>query len=221
MTDCNSDSDSDSPHKSSESFSLILPNILRRTLPVVDQSDISISQVGSGTYSYVFGLSDAKVIKVYHAEESYRDKYIKSPKYFEAGSFRETFFNSILNHKNLFKYDSVHHDPELGLYKIGRRMQGPINSPKLTRLFNENMFFRLLGDITEGLLHLHSYGIIHSDVKPSNILYDIDEKNNIYFKLCDFNISQFCSVSNPDVYDIFASLNYCDKKEKRSIVTDV
>ena len=209
-----SNEDSMSPHKSVDVILSIIPKVLK-IFPV------NITQLGVGTYSYVFGISDTKVIKVYHAEKTLRNEHMDSSDYFEAGAFRETFFNPILDHKNLFKYDSLHHDPELGLYKIGQRMINSINDSFITTNFNENMFFRLLEDMTYALIHLHSYGIIHSDIKQSNILYDKDTNGEIYFKLCDYNISQFCSVVSQNVHNVFTTPNLCDKNEKRSVVTDI
>src|SRR5690242_4739020 len=142
---------SESPHYTEEEISDMMTKVLK-IFPS------NVSRLGIGTYSYVFGISDKNVIKVYHAEKSYRNSYIDLIDYFECGSFRESFFNPLLNHKNLFKYDQVHHDPELGLYKIGQRMMGTIDDQYIIDNFNENMFFCLLEDMTRALTHLHSYG---------------------------------------------------------------
>ena len=45
---------------------------------------------------------------------------------------------------------------------------------------------------SEGLNYLHSINIIHSNLKPSNIL--IDQKGNI--KLCDFGYQPFFDIFN-------------------------
>lgn len=72
--------------------------------------------------------------------------------------------------------------------------------------------------------YLHSIGILHSDVKPDNILYQLFP-NNISFKLCDFNISQIIPViksSNKKYsYNVFATEKFSDKRDKKNISIDV
>lgn len=176
---------------------------------------------GSGTYSYVFSISDTQIIKVYHSEKSFREAHINDTNYFESAEFRESFFNPYLDHKNLLKYDDLRYHGELGLYKIAKRMMGSIDAYRITKNMNEKMFFRLLEDMTEGVKHLHSHGIIHSDIKPANVLFSVDDIGEYYFKICDFNISQFCSVVDRDVYSVFATENFSEKTSKRSIMTDI
>lgn len=181
-----------------------------------------IVHVGSGTYSYVFSISDTEVIKVYYSEKSFRLEFIDDPDYFEASEFRESFLNSYLDNKNLLKYNTIKYHEKLGLYKIAHRMSGSIDKAQFCKLINENLFFCLLEDMISAISHLHSYGIIHSDIKPSNILFSQNSiSGQFYFKLCDFNISQFCSAVHHDIYPVFATPNYSNNKENRSIMTDI
>ena len=50
--------------------------------------------------------------------------------------------------------------------------------------------FILISQIASGLKAIHKLGIIHRDLKPENILVH-REKNQLIYKLADFNISRF------------------------------
>jgi serine/threonine protein kinase len=204
----------DSPKRTKKFFIAIVSKILN-----ISSSDIS--HLGTGTYSYVFSIPGNKVIKVYHDEKTYKNEYRTDSDYFDAATFREIFFNSFLEHENLYKYNEIKYDQEMGLYLIGQQMIDCIDNDFIINNFNEEMFFRLLDDMVEALLHLHSYGIIHSDIKPGNILYSKNKYGNMIFKLCDFNISQFCSVVSHDTYKVFTTPHFCDSRETRSLETDI
>src|SRR5437868_9094634 len=100
-----------------KSFIPLLSTILN--IPSTD-----IVHIGSGRYSLVYGISETKIVKIYHTKKCFRKEYIKYSEYFESGEFRETIFNSFLDHKNLLKCDAVHYDDVIGLYKFHQRMMG-------------------------------------------------------------------------------------------------
>jgi len=49
----------------------------------------------------------------------------------------------------------------------------------------------VLRDVSAGLAHLHSHGVVHRDVKPANVLLRGDEQ----VKLCDFGSSRDLEMS--------------------------
>ena len=75
------------------------------------------------------------------------------------GNFKENGFNYIImkifDNKDLYRYL----DPYL----------------KLNIHINEDIIWEILYQTLEGLTYLHNQGIIHRDIKPTNIF--IDEKN--------------------------------------------
>src|SRR6185369_6362195 len=51
-------------------------------------------------------------------------------------------------------------------------------------------------ELTNGLKYLHSKNIMHRDIKPGNILFDMDfiGNNHVFCKYCDFGLSLNKSV---------------------------
>lgn len=178
-----------------------------------------ILKIGHGTYSYVFAIPEGRVIKVYRNKYAFRKKYITDPQFFKDASFREIFFNKIMNHQNTFKYDSINYDDEIGIYQIGARMDGTLADTQIHNCFNEDMFYTVLTDIVSAIKYLHSHGLAHSDIKPSNILYKINPNTSlVIFMLTDFNLIQFCSSN--DNQNTFATPNF-SCSEKRTMMIDI
>ena len=68
------------------------------------------------------------------------------------------------------------------------------------RFLNE---LEILHQVVQGLAHLHRLGIVHRDIKPTNILIFIpsegsDETNKPLVKLADFGISKILKIGKND-----------------------
>lgn len=57
---------------------------------------------------------------------------------------------------------------------------------------NEKIFYQITFEFLKGLEILHSYNIIHRDIKPDNVLVD----ENLHAKICDFGVSAFADQNN-------------------------
>lgn len=60
--------------------------------------------------------------------------------------------------------------------------------------------WQILYQVTQGLAHLHRKGIVHRDIKPTNILISvIPSSNDAQIKLADFGISKILKSGKNDI----------------------
>lgn len=86
---------------------------------------------------------------------------------------REIQYASQLNHPNILSVDFAREDTGL-LYYAMPRVKGNTLAKHLERKGNASIdeARRILGDLARGLGYAHDQGVIHRDVKPSNIMLD-------------------------------------------------
>jgi serine/threonine protein kinase len=63
--------------------------------------------------------------------------------------------------------------------------------------FSKNEIQDILGQVLNGVKHLHSHNIIHRDIKPINILVDKREARH-RFKITDFSVATKVSEETPE-----------------------
>ena len=91
-----------------------------------------------------------------------------------------------LNHTNILKADYFARWGNIP-YLVMKVCDGGSLSKKVGCM-DDSEIFRVIQDIAEGLSYLHKNKIVHQDIKPANILIDIQGERPIYM-LSDFGIS--------------------------------
>ena len=80
--------------------------------------------------------------------------------------------------------------------------------------------FHACRDVAHGLRHLHSCGIVHCDVKDSNILVCLDDEGKVVCKLSDFGFAISRWEKNPQVLgytQLWAAPEISDKLQPASL----
>ena len=109
---------------------------------------------------------------------------------------REAELLSRIPHPNIISILDIGEDPELGPFYVMEWMHGGDLKSLLTesphRVIDLGKAISIVQDILAALEAAHSSGIIHRDVKPSNILFDSTGRA----KLADFGIATAISADN-------------------------
>lgn len=102
-----------------------------------------------------------------------------------------------LHHPNIIRLlGAVYHPDPVTFCLVLEYCNGGDLSNAMRRPTPKSFFFQTARGIAKGLAYLHSRGIIHRDVKPSNILIDGDISSGKYeVKLTDFGVSTESSRS--------------------------
>lgn len=169
-----------------------------------------ISKIGKGSYGVVY---KAKIDdKLYAVKRNLADSTVDF-----VGCIRELDILLRLNHPNIvilekiiydkefpkgdntdkdIKDDYVHFAFEMCKYDLHRMIYYQNTTKDITK--------KLIVDILLGLEYIHSRGIIHRDMKPSNVLISFEGETPVA-KICDFNLSKPFTVQGVNSPKIITS----------------
>lgn len=145
--------------------------------------------IGEGSYSKVKEVIDSETLERRAVKIMKKQRLKKIPNG-EENVKRETRLMSRLNHKNVIKLvDIMYNEEKQKLYIVMEYCvtvlqelfdRAPGNKLPISQA--HNYFVQLI----EGLEYLHSQGIIHKDIKPSNLLIN----NSNVIKITDLGVSE-------------------------------
>ena len=170
-----------------------IKNILQDIEKIEDEignklSDFEILQVlGQGGFGFVAKVRSKKNLKIYAMKKVDLSKVPEDKKkYYEY----ENLFMKNLNHPNICRLFSSFRE-NTNIYMIMEYMDnGDLFTflkahIKLKKYIPEEKLWNIFEQCLQGLIYIHSKGIIHRDIKPANILYGSKGE----CKITDFNVS--------------------------------
>lgn len=146
-----------------------------------------LSKIGQGTYSSVYKARDLKTGKIVALKMV---RFVNTDPGSVRFMAREICILRKLNHPNVIKLEGIVASPvSESLCLVFEYMEHDLVGLASTRdlKFTESQVKCLLQQILSGLDHCHSNGVLHRDMKGSNILID----NNGVLKIADFGLATF------------------------------
>jgi len=164
-------------------------------------------QVGVGDFGIVYRAYQPSVGREV-AVKVIRPDLVNQPS-FVRGFESEARLVAQLEHPHLVPLYDYWRDPE-GAYLVMRWLRGGSLRHALARgAWNLEPASRLLAQVGAGLAYAHRQGVVHRDVKPSNVL--LDEEGNAY--LSDFGIAARLADTDTPGHPITSSPAYVSPEE--------
>ncbi|KAM3311479.1 hypothetical protein ACQJBY_031876 [Aegilops geniculata] len=165
----------------------LAPEAVQGWAPLRADSFERLSKIGEGTYSSVYKARDLRTAKIVALKKvRFANTDPESVRFMA----REICVLRKLNHPNVIKLEGIVTSPvSQNLHLVFEYMEhdlvGLAATPELK--FTESQVKCLMQQILSGLDHCHSKGILHRDMKGSNLLID----SNGVLKIADFGLATF------------------------------
>ncbi|XP_076959856.1 cyclin-dependent kinase C-2 C-like [Bidens hawaiensis] len=150
-------------------------------------------KIGQGTYSNVYRARDLKTGRMMALKKVRFDNFQPESVRFMA---REITILRKLDHPNIMKLEGIITSRlSSNIYLVFEYMEhdlaGLISSPNIR--FNDSQIKCYIQQLLKGIEYFHSQGILHRDIKTSNILVN----NEGQLKIADFGLANFVSSGQP------------------------
>lgn len=182
---------------STTDYESLKPWTVRTADAVTDVYDISTKLLGSGTYSQVFAATHRE-LKGTFAVKCINKAFLVSPEEKESIR-REVEVHLRCHHPNIVRLFEVYEDSSSLWLVMEQTNHGTLkNWMARHRRSGEHMASKLVHQLLIAVAHLHQMGILHSDIKPENILVNTDTMSastgvaaeETVIKICDFGLAR-------------------------------
>ena len=175
-----------------------------------------LEEVGNGGMAVVYKAKDFDTGTIV-AVKILREEYLDNEEF--CRRFRnESRAIALLNHPNIVKIYDVCNSPTLQYivmeYIDGISLKDYIEQQRVVRV-KEAVHFTT--QILRALMHTHSKGIVHRDIKPQNIMLLANGR----IKVTDFGIARLANSQTSTITDkAIGSVHYIAPEQARGAVTD-
>lgn len=167
-------------------------------IPQIDDFVFDAEPIGEGTYGWVYagtfkGL-DRRAVKVFKPDvvnTALVHREIEKVTTLKEHPGIVTVYDFDLTAVPYFYVMSLHGDKDADGHLEPRTID------RLTNRSQPDELWRILLEVSDALAYLHQHGIIHCDIKPSNILLTDEAKPRV--KICDFGQSRLSRLAEVDV----------------------
>jgi tRNA A-37 threonylcarbamoyl transferase component Bud32 len=179
---------------------LLIDNLqhIAHIIPIQNEYTIN-EQIGKGAFSTIHQCEHHASKEIYAVKII--NKNLFQNKLYEEQLQNEISILKLLNHPNIIHIkdnyeDTIHIYIVVELIKNGDFFDYIIGR----NCFQEHELKNIMKQLFEALAYIHEFGIVHCDVKPENILYDISTKKIV---LTDFGLSKMI-LSNQKIDNVMS-----------------
>ena len=152
---------------------------------ILDSRYKVLSKLGTGLLATVFKVRDIRTKKIYA---------LKLFKNIDVNSLYKKFSAEKMHHITKIQHPNLFHVIDFGnegkhVYYISEFCEGKTLNHFVFRSGNIDQLYDIIVQICYALSALHSQGIIHQDLKPTNIIYKLEE-NEISLKVMDYGFTK-------------------------------
>ncbi|OAY47575.1 protein IMPAIRED IN BABA-INDUCED STERILITY 1 [Manihot esculenta] len=173
-------------------LSAVAGEAIRGWVPLKADAYEKLEKIGQGTYSSVFRARELETGRIVALKKVRFDNFEPESVRFMA---REILILRRLNHPNVMKLDGlITSRLSCSIYLVFEYMEhditGLLSCPDVR--FSGSQIKCYMKQLLSGLEHCHSKGVMHRDIKGSNLLVN----NEGILKVGDFGLANFCNAGH-------------------------
>ncbi|KAF6152170.1 hypothetical protein GIB67_028084 [Kingdonia uniflora] len=185
-------------------LSAVAGEAIQGWVPLRADSFEKLEKIGQGTYSNVFRAQELETGKIVALKKVRFDNFEPESVRFMA---REIMILRRLDHPNIVKLEGlITSRLSCSIYLVFEYMEhdlaGLSSSPDIK--FSESQVKCYMQQLLSGLEHCHSRGVMHRDIKGSNLLIN----NDGILKMADFGLANFVSTGRQQLTSRVVTLWY-------------